>query len=94
MICDRTTFYLFFIAIILVLGAAAATALQNICVTCNKCMSRHMTILLQLLHQVDTFSITNNAVIGILKGKETVIYVNLFTIYYVFNFKQCLKYLL
>lgn len=49
-------------------GAAAAIALQNICATCNEHMPRHVPIMLQLLHQVDTFAITNNAVIGLLKG--------------------------
>lgn len=49
-------------------GAAAAVALQNICANCGDCMPQHVPILLQLLHQVDTFAITNNAVIGLLKG--------------------------
>ncbi|CAG9762958.1 unnamed protein product [Ceutorhynchus assimilis] len=55
------------------LGAAAASALQNICIACNKCISRHMPILLQLLHQVDSFSITNNAIIGLLKGVASIV---------------------
>lgn len=55
------------------LGAAAATALQNICSTCSDSMSRHIPILLQLLHQVDTFSITNNAVMGLLKGVSSIV---------------------
>lgn len=45
-------------------GAAAAVALQNICSSCNDHMPRHMSVLLQLLHQVDTFAVTNGAVIG------------------------------
>ncbi|XP_050298662.1 transportin-3 [Anthonomus grandis grandis] len=55
------------------LSAAAATALQNICVTCNTCMPRYMPILLQVMHQVDNLSITNNAVIGILKGVAAIV---------------------
>lgn len=55
------------------IGAAAATALQNICAACNDHMPRHIPILLQLLHQVDTFAITNNAVIGLLKGVAAIV---------------------
>ncbi|KAJ8976228.1 hypothetical protein NQ317_009725, partial [Molorchus minor] len=54
-------------------GAAAAVALQNICASCNDHMPRHVPILLQLLHQVDTFAITNNAVIGLLKGVASIV---------------------
>lgn len=54
-------------------GNAAVTALQNICTACNEHMSRHIPILLQLLHQVDTFAITNPAVIGLLKGVAAII---------------------
>ncbi|CAH1174165.1 unnamed protein product [Phaedon cochleariae] len=54
-------------------GAAAAVALQNICATCNEHMPRHVPILLQLLQQVDTFAITNNAVIGLLKGVASIV---------------------
>lgn len=46
------------------IGAAAATALQNICSSSNDSMPRHVPVLLQLLHSVDTFAITNGAVIG------------------------------
>lgn len=55
------------------IGAAAATALQNICAACNDHMPRHIPVLLQLLHQVDTFAITNNAVIGLLKGVAAIV---------------------
>lgn len=46
------------------IGAAAAVSLQNICSSCNDHMPRHIPVLLQLLHQVDNFAVTNNAVIG------------------------------
>lgn len=36
-------------------------------------MARHVPILLQLLHQVDTFAITNNAVIGLLSGVANIV---------------------
>ena len=55
------------------IGAAAATSLQNICAACNDHMSRHVPVLLQLLHQVDTFAITNVAVIGLLKGVAAIV---------------------
>lgn len=55
------------------IGGAAAIALQNICASCNDHMPRHIPILLQLLHQVDTFAITNNAVIGLLKGVSAIV---------------------
>lgn len=55
------------------IAPAAATALQNICVTNNEHLSKHMPVLLHLLHQIDSFSITNIAVIGILKGIAAII---------------------
>ncbi|XP_066257134.1 transportin-3 [Euwallacea similis] len=54
------------------LAGAAATALQNICVTCNKWMSRHVSVMMQLLRQVDTLPVSSNAVIGLLKGVATI----------------------
>lgn len=55
------------------IAAAAATSLQSVCGACNDHMPKHVPVLLQLLHQVDTFAITNNAVIGILKGVASII---------------------
>lgn len=55
------------------LGAAAANALQNICATCSDNLSRHVPILLQLLHQIDTFGISDEAVVGLFKGVSTII---------------------
>lgn len=55
------------------IGAAAAASLQSICTTCNEHMARYVPILLQLLHQVDTFAITNNAVIGLLSGIASIV---------------------
>lgn len=55
------------------IASAAATALQNICVTNNEHLPKHMPVLLHLLHQIDSFSITNNAVIGILNGIAAII---------------------
>lgn len=55
------------------LGAAAATSLQNICVTCDEQMVRHVLFLMQILHQVDTFAISNDAVNGLLRGMAAII---------------------
>ncbi|KAK4886164.1 hypothetical protein RN001_002435 [Aquatica leii] len=55
------------------IGAASATALQNICAACNDHMPRHIPILLQLLQQIDSLSIANNAVIGLLKGVAAIV---------------------
>uniref|UniRef100_A0A6P7FJC4 Transportin-3 isoform X1 n=1 Tax=Diabrotica virgifera virgifera TaxID=50390 RepID=A0A6P7FJC4_DIAVI len=54
-------------------GAAAAVALQNICASCNDHMPRHVPILLQLLHQADSFAITNTATLGLLRGVASII---------------------
>ncbi|XP_017783001.1 PREDICTED: transportin-3 [Nicrophorus vespilloides] len=55
------------------IGPASATAIQNICAACNEHMSRHVPVMLQLLRQVDSFAITNDAVIGLLKGVAAII---------------------
>lgn len=55
------------------IGPAAAIALQNICTTCGSHMAKHMAFLLQILHQVDKFSISNDAIIGLLKGVAAII---------------------
>ncbi|CAH1098691.1 unnamed protein product [Psylliodes chrysocephalus] len=54
-------------------GAASAVALQNICASCSEHMPRHVPILLQLLHQSETFAISNTATIGLLKGVASII---------------------
>ncbi|XP_071056779.1 transportin-3 isoform X2 [Onthophagus taurus] len=55
------------------IGAAAATALQSICGTCGDHMPGHIPVLVHLLRQVDTFAITNNAVIGLLTGVAAIV---------------------
>lgn len=55
------------------IGAAGAVALQNICASCNDHMPRHIPVLLQLLHQSDTFAISNVATVGLLKGVASII---------------------
>lgn len=54
-------------------ASAAAISLQSICAACNDNMPKHVPVMLQLLHQVDTFAITNIAVIGILRGVGAII---------------------
>lgn len=55
------------------IATAAAAGLQSICAACNHHMPKHIPVLLHLLHQIDTFNITNNAIIGILKGVAAII---------------------
>ncbi|XP_044748390.1 transportin-3 [Coccinella septempunctata] len=55
------------------IGPAAAEALQNICTTCGNHMAKHMPFLLQILHQVDKFCISNDAIMGLLKGVAAII---------------------
>ncbi|KAF5284574.1 hypothetical protein FQR65_LT02400 [Abscondita terminalis] len=55
------------------IGVASATALQNICASCNDHMPRHIPVLLQLLQQIDSLSIANNAIIGLLRGVAAII---------------------
>ncbi len=50
------------------LAAAAATALQSICAQCQDQMVTNFNGLLQVAHAVDSFNLSNDAVIGVLKG--------------------------
>ncbi|XP_035206392.1 transportin-3-like, partial [Stegodyphus dumicola] len=50
------------------LSTVAATALQNICSTCKKQMAAHFNGLLQIIQALDTFSISNEAAVGLLRG--------------------------
>lgn len=75
------------------IGAAAATSLQNISVTCNEHMPRHVPILLQIMGQIDTFAVTNNAVIGLLSGVAHIIG-KMFLVEYVFFVLVALHYLI
>lgn len=50
------------------LACAAANALQNICAACHSHMNQHFNGLVQIVESLDTFCITNEATIGLLKG--------------------------
>lgn len=55
------------------LASAAADALQSICSACREHMSVHFNGLLQIIQSLDSFSITNQAAIGLLKGVALII---------------------
>lgn len=50
------------------LPSAAATALQSICSACRDHMTCHVAGLLQIAGSLDSFEISNDSVIGLLKG--------------------------
>lgn len=50
------------------LSTVAANALQNTCSTCKTQMASHFSGLLQIIQAIDTFSISNEAAVGLLKG--------------------------
>ena len=52
------------------LATAAAESLQAICSQCCDHMTSHFTTLLQIVQAIDTFDVTNDAVIGLLKGNQ------------------------
>ena len=51
------------------IASAAATALQSICAQCQAQMVANFSGLLQVAHAVDSFNLSNDAVIGVLKGQ-------------------------
>ena len=51
------------------IASAAAIALQQICAQCQEQMVSNFNGLLQVAHAVDSFNLSNDAVIGVLKGK-------------------------
>jgi len=55
------------------LASVAATALQGVCCECRKQMGEHFGGLLQILEQVDKFSIKHEAANGLIKGIVLVI---------------------
>ncbi|KAL1139884.1 hypothetical protein AAG570_006861 [Ranatra chinensis] len=55
------------------LANAAANCLQSICTSCREHMAVHFSGLIQILQSLDTFSISNEAVIGLLKGVAVIL---------------------
>lgn len=51
------------------LGSAACGALLSICTACPSHMASHFPGLLQIARSLDNFAISNDAAIGLLKGK-------------------------
>jgi len=50
------------------LATAAADALQSVCSQCPDQMTIHFDSLVHIMTEVDTFDISNEAAIGLLKG--------------------------
>lgn len=59
------------------LANAAANCLQSICTSCREHMASRFAGLLQILQSLDKFSITNEAAVGLLKGKDHMYTVNI-----------------
>lgn len=55
------------------LAAAAATALTSICSTCRERMICHLAGLIQIAASLDSFEITNESAIGLIKGMAIII---------------------
>lgn len=55
------------------LSSYAAKAVQNVCQTCRLRMAPHIDGLLQIIQAADNLSISNDAIIGLLKGATEVI---------------------
>lgn len=55
------------------LAAAAASALTQICTTCKSRMTYHLNGLLQIAQNLDTFEISNESTINLLKGISIIV---------------------
>lgn len=55
------------------LATIGASALQNICSACRNQMASHFGGLLQIIRALDTFSISNEAAVGLLKGTALIL---------------------
>lgn len=51
----------------------AAKAVQSVCTKCKHRMAPHMTLLLQIIQAADNLSVSNDAVLGLLKGATEVL---------------------
>ncbi|GFG31613.1 hypothetical protein Cfor_03192, partial [Coptotermes formosanus] len=54
-------------------ASAAANSLQSICSACRDHMAVHFNGLVQIIQSLDTFSISNEAAIGLLKGVSVIL---------------------
>ncbi|XP_012271220.1 transportin-3 isoform X2 [Orussus abietinus] len=55
------------------LGNAASSALQSICAACSQHMAAHFPGLLQIARSLDSFGISNDAAIGLLRGVSIIL---------------------
>lgn len=55
------------------LASAAASSLQQICSVCTNHMTKHIDGLVQIVKSLDSFEISNDFAIGLLKGISTII---------------------
>lgn len=55
------------------LAAAAANALTQICTACKSRMTHHLNGLLQIAQSLDTFEISNDSTINLLKGISIIV---------------------
>lgn len=55
------------------LAAAAASALTQICTSCKLRMTCHLNGLLQIAQSLDTFEISNESIINLLKGISVIV---------------------
>lgn len=55
------------------LASAAANSLQSICSSCRVHMGVHFSGLVQIIQSLETFSISNEAAIGLLKGVSVIL---------------------
>lgn len=51
----------------------AAKAVQSVCIKCKHRMGPHVGILLQIIQRADSLSVSNDAVLGLLKGTTEVL---------------------
>lgn len=62
------------------LASVSATALQSICTSCRSQMKEHFDGLLQIAQAMDSFNLSNDAAIGLLKGNNNSLYHLIFMI--------------
>ena len=51
----------------------AAKAVQSVCIKCKHRMAPHVTLLLQIIQAADNLSVSNDAILGLLKGATEVL---------------------
>lgn len=51
----------------------AAKAVQNVCIKCKQRMAPHVSLLLQIIQAADNLSVSNDAILGLLKGTTEVL---------------------